>query len=1141
MSNIIHSLTEARVCLRCRLRLISVITQPCTVRLRPTVLQSRSFSFQPKRTQEHGHIDNSFANEQNPLDNPFNFPSDSSYEKDDIKLPSDADFQRHPTDGGGIYMRRARLYSRRALGITTLGKPSEVLRLQDAAPQSSEKKWWLMQPQSDGSPNPEEPLTSSDILERVASERGLVSPSRAKGNINRLKQEWLSVLKQPDHPPSESDCHELGKRMYRGFTLKQLLGYINETSIAVSTDLTDLNTPFRSALLTRSEWEAGVTPFPGKTAKRLQTLSLEPRNNQESGRRKTYSIYTLIQENQGSKAPIKFLLVNKIMRQCWNIRPKEELESIGEVDVQIPEAYLELINSHEWNGLHRVAAEFDAKIDVSKAESVLRITANYATCVSALKFLSLILDEAGCYEMSIQDLSSSLLATNYRTLLNDQLLREVEKLSSTVIRWSRPISAHMAKASPEKVSVPAKESSQVLILSKLLIYYLKTIGKSYVDAKVLLDQSLRPKRDIATSVYFGGDKPTFANLIAVPVEIGRSLPLPESGVSWARKSQYSHESYNSDQDVKHESKEHVFEKTLTAIKQQLRVPDAWGNLRDRFGPDAEFWRSSPFREMSVSFGRLLYPLGDITSKKKPDTLVNKIDGHHVFSTEVPGIRRTLELREVKILEVRDQLCLRMNATHKSTENESEQQSLPDIELRFRLVPEDQQTQLESVRLILEEKQADLLLPHEQADLRFATQTYLIAKDKIDPRILEFVKSIDLQKWEFNQPDRSQILTVGIPQQVLFPDKDARQENHSEKLIDYSLGNIERRSIAYGRPTQGRGEQQFQLSLATIDNGPIGGRRQEFRLFEDRALEFVRKSAVKGLYVSAHRIIEDLRTESRRKIKPASPKSRKRMRRIVMGYKSTKGGRRAILRRQSNIIRRRFTDVPQKAAGSTGGRSRGKAPIRRVQAARWEPANLAANSWKYYIVAATRFKIFIILRDSTNNSCLHPPETNPTNTLSHLSCKPKPGILHPAFQLKAPLLNIPLPLKPLPQLLLRPVAARDQKPPSPLHHWQHLPSIPLAHPSPLRIHFVTQAHRVKSPLIQDHIEFASIPLHTGRRRQDIPVSKLHFLFRIPLLFRDPRRQFRAAGGVIYPHHPAGEAAFGAEPEEHFPISGAEVEE
>lgn len=920
MSNFFQSLIEGHVCLPCRLRLHTHL--PLSLSPRPAVSQTRSFSTQLKRSQELGNIDESFTTLQDPFDNPSSFPASRSYEKDDIKLPSDANETKQSTDLG-FYIKHPSLYYRRALGVTTLGKPAEVLRLLDAAPKSNEKRWWLMRPQGDDDPTQIEPLTSSDILERVTSERGLVSTARAKENTERLKQEWLSTLKQPDLPPSESDCYELGRRLHDGFTFKQLLNYINESQTAATTDLTDLNKPFSSTLLTRSEWRAGVTPFPGHTAKRLRNLSVNSSKKRELAQGKQYTRSMLARETQGTNTPVKYVLVNRIMRQCWNIRPKEELESVGEVDIRIPEAYLELINSHERNGLHRIAAEFDAKIDISRVESILRITASQATCISTLKLLFLILDEIACHRMSIKEQVNSIFsATNYRTLLHDRLLREVERLSSTVIRWSRPNETHVAKDRP----------------GHLLIYYLKNSGKSFVDAEKILERSLKPTRDLATSVHYDGDQSTLAKLRSVPIEIGRSLPLSDSGVAWVRKCSPTHEKHSGGKNAKPESREFTPKGTLAAIWRQLRMSKAFKRVKSRSDPDSEFWQTNPSRELSASIGRLLYPSENMMSEKSPDDLANKITGHHVFSTEVPGIRRALELREIRVIKVQEQLCVRLNAVGKGTASLTDKKVLPDLEMLFRSQPEDQQAHLESVRLILEEKQADLLLPHEQADLRFATQTYFTMKRKFDPRILKFVESSNLHQWGFNQHDTSKILTIGIPQQILYPKQEVRQENGFEELVDYSVGSIERRSHAYGRPDQGRGERQFQSSLATIDNGPLGGRRQEFRLFEDGALESVpepafKGSAIEGLYVSAYRIIEDLRAGTRAEVKHESRKSVKRVRRIAMGFRGKKS-QQAILQRRSNIVRRRFTDVPSTPEGFTEAKTRRRTPVRRVQGARY---------------------------------------------------------------------------------------------------------------------------------------------------------------------------------------------------------------
>ncbi|KAL8719953.1 MAG: hypothetical protein Q9225_003101 [Loekoesia sp. 1 TL-2023] len=901
-------------------------TRPsCAIRSLPKELQHRRFSIQPQRPQEHARIDDSFTNEQDVHEHSASFPADNTFQKDDIKLPNDAQTRKQATNAG-FYFKRARLYSRDPLGVTTLGKPAEVLRVQDSSPRSSERKWWLMQAEGDQSPSTMEPLTSSDILERVTSERGLISPARARENIEALKQEWLSGLKEPDLAPQESECYDLGKRLHDGFTARQLHRYANEAIGSVSTDLTDLNKPFRSALLVRSEWRAGITPFPSDAAQRLLSLAADPESAEGTPSKNTFTLSSVRRERRRSQYPIKYIMVNQIMRQCWNIKPREELESVGEVDIQIPETYLELITSHERHILRQVTEEYDAKIDFLKIEPILRITANQATCVSTLKLLSMVLDEVACYEMPLgEDGDSDSKTVNHRSLLNDRLLREVEKLSNTVMRWAG--------------------SENQLMPSKLLIYYLKNSGRSLEDAKSFIKQSLGPIHSRVTGAFFGGSKPMASKLTSVPVEVGQSLLLTDRGVAWARKSSTSNETINYGQNVIQPPEDYVPSSALKAVGRHVQASSVWRRLKkDDF--DRSFWSSTPFQESSAVFGRLLYPAKDVTSKKKPHTLLEELTGHRIFTTEVPSIRRSLELREVKILKIEEELRIRMHAITKINVKGIEIVNLPDLELRFDMRYQEQKVVLKSVRLILEEKQADLLLPHEQVDLRFATQTYIMAKAEPDPRILQFVESSSLDKWGIDQFNTSQVLTIGIPHQILAADHDSQQADDPETLINYSVSSIERRSIGYGRPAQPPGTRQFDLSLSSIRAGPIRGRRQEFRFFDDRALEFIadsmiekdgkkeeKTSLVNGLYACARTIIEYLRVESRGKVRPVSKKSLKRVRQIMMGFKGTKRGRSAIMRRQSTVVRRRLTDSPldsDKAEGSAAGRSRRGLLVRKVR-------------------------------------------------------------------------------------------------------------------------------------------------------------------------------------------------------------------
>ncbi|KAI4139852.1 MAG: hypothetical protein L6R39_006076 [Caloplaca ligustica] len=346
MSSFLFSATEAHICLRCHLRLAAGQARSHRLsRSSPKKSQSRRFAVGQQRLQEHARLDDYDANEQTQFEPPDNFPASGSYEEDDIQLPNDVTQTKAAAADEGFYFRRANLYSRYSLGVTTLGRPAEVLRVHDAPPKDPfERRWWLFQSNDDESPSSTQRLTSSDILDSVALERGLVSAVRAREHIEALKQDWLSGRKEPEQPPSKSECYELGRKLHDGFTIKQLLDYLNEADVPESTELTDLHKPFQSALLTRTEWRAGTTAFPGAAVQIPQSLVTDSRDGPLA--KNNYTESTLSYEATRLKEPMKYILVDKIMRRCWNIRPREELESVGEVDFRMPETHLKLLTDY---------------------------------------------------------------------------------------------------------------------------------------------------------------------------------------------------------------------------------------------------------------------------------------------------------------------------------------------------------------------------------------------------------------------------------------------------------------------------------------------------------------------------------------------------------------------------------------------------------------------------------------------------------------------------------------------------------------------------------------------------------------------------------------------------------------------------
>ncbi|KAL8739103.1 MAG: hypothetical protein Q9181_000214 [Wetmoreana brouardii] len=742
--------------------------------------------------------------------------TNATQREDDIQLPNDGGAPRNLRDSG-YYFKRANLYSRDALGITTLGRPAEVLRVQDRPPRSAERKWWLFQTRDSTQPSSPEPLTSSDILERVNSERGLVSAARANENIEALREEWLSGLKEKDQLPTEAECYDLGKRLHDGFTAKQLLSYLNRETVSSPPDLMDLNEPFRSASITRSDWRVGTTFFPGDAGQRLQSAFPKSGYTSDAAAKTSfYSEYTLSQESRYSKVPLKYTAVNKIMRQYWHIKSREELQSVGQVDIQLPEVHSELIASHKRGILRQLAVEYDAKIDFSKAESIIRITANQATCAASLKMLFLLLDEIVCHEMDLEVTDGAESTTaDLHALLNDSLLSEIQRLSSTAIRWRQ------------------SDTRATFSSRKLLIYYLGNDPASLEETQRLLRQSLRPARATKTGAFFGGTRAAIASLTPAPVEASSSLPLTDRGMEWYRMSSASNERINYGQNTAQPPANYRPTKALNDIRRHTQASNAFAFL-DNDQRDDHFWHMSPLQESSVVLGRLLYPARTIAPK---DAFLRKLAHHRVLATNVPGVRRYFEYCATKLLS-KEELHVKFRAPNEIILRDSTLRDLPDLELRLVVLHQERKVMLESVRLILEDNTADLLLPHEQADLRFVTQTYINAKADPHPRILDFVKSSEFEDVSGDPLKTPRNLSIGIPRQLLARSPPSEEAVGSEILVDYSLASIERHSILHGRPAQPQGKKQFELAFSTIDAGPFGGQRQEVRFFDNRASEFV---------------------------------------------------------------------------------------------------------------------------------------------------------------------------------------------------------------------------------------------------------------------------------------------------------------
>ncbi|KAL8996602.1 MAG: hypothetical protein Q9169_003941 [Polycauliona sp. 2 TL-2023] len=876
MSSLQRIAQQAYVCLQCRTRLAAINT--ATQRRFESLAkkaQRRHFSARPARLQQPTSADETHLEDHAYFET---LAGDPYQDHDDIKLPIDCKVAKTP-----YVFKRAHLYSKDDLGVTTLGKPAEVLRVRDLPDRHKASKWWLSPDPNDKRLRSTEPVTASDIFKRVNSERGLVSAPRVAQNIEQLKQDWSSSLDDQSLGPTESECHQLSEQLYHGFTTKQLTAYLGELRIPRYRygEVLDLNGHFVSTSFTRSNWRPGTTPFPGDAAQQLRSMV---KDGKEQYIAPVSSASTLRAESKRSGDPFKHVQVNTIMQQCWNIRPREELDSIGEVDIIIPEAHLELLSSHKRNILQQLAAEYEAKIDFSKPERTIRLTANQAICTSSLKLLLMVLDDIVCHKMDVkEDDNPGSGAAGSQSLPDDDALQELERLSCTVIR--RPKHKHAAFPEPHKVGQCLREVYAAAKASKLLIYSMRTDEDSLDYALKLIHQSRRPNRSGATTAVYGGRPLTCGKPSLVPVVRTAGLSMTEQGTDWNRVT-----TTTGKQKTRARAAFHASE-GLKRIREQLESSFAAPKVKEN-KPSHPHWHMDLSQESSVLLGRILYPAKTMSSIKRERYFLEALDKRHAFDTDIPSLRKALDLHVAEASSLQE-LRVRLNATSNHNMEQLLNHELPDLEIRFSIVEASCKVYPRSVRLILKNRQADLLLPHETTDMRFTRQMYAEATSNIDPDILNFIEKSNLcdyaaQKYE--TPDR---ITIKLPNLHLsrMMNSDvfikAEKSNNGEESqeteepsvvgdsggdipVNYSLAEIEHHHILRSRPYWNRHHRTLNFSLSIIDAGPIGGRRQEVRFFDERDFEStpallprkdenqeVEEPIVHSLYDSAHKLIRNL--------------------------------------------------------------------------------------------------------------------------------------------------------------------------------------------------------------------------------------------------------------------------------------------
>lgn len=221
-----------------------------------------------------------------------------------------------------------------SLGLNVLGQPAEVLILPNQEKSFRVDSNITRVRASGPDRNPaQEPISSSEMLEKMNAERGLVDIDEVCENIESVRASWTT---RTQGGLTEDAYRDLVSRLEEGFTKSQLGAYLNRARKDPAADVFDLNIEVANDMYARSSWQlVGDKPLQSSRAPKLVKGMRQGGSNKKE--------VPGIEEGQTFS---KNALVKIILRQCWKITRRHQGSSLGEMDMRLRKLHLSLILNH---------------------------------------------------------------------------------------------------------------------------------------------------------------------------------------------------------------------------------------------------------------------------------------------------------------------------------------------------------------------------------------------------------------------------------------------------------------------------------------------------------------------------------------------------------------------------------------------------------------------------------------------------------------------------------------------------------------------------------------------------------------------------------------------------------------------------
>ncbi|MCJ1419164.1 hypothetical protein MMC32_005517 [Xylographa parallela] len=704
--------------------------------------------------------------------------------------------------------------------MNVLGQPAQIRILPDRP------KFREEYPLVDGQQLASTDSTSpEELLRTMAEEIGALDPAVINDSIEGIQRQFIANWFL-DNAPTLSQCRELAQELHDGFTTSQLEAYLkartkNNPELE-TTNYDDLEDRFRSKLCMRSAWFSGLSNFPEEAVLRLNPGIAVKRQDE-------FLIGFDLPEGK-TRQTEKQRVVERILRQAWKIRCKEEKAMEGELDIRLQVEHLRLLLNHKTDLFKKLSEQYSAKIDISQSQHIVRITGDYAICSDLAKLIYFMIEKIDNVDLELPTVTNIMRyknssTTTARGVLSDRsYIEHIEKLTNTLIKTT--------------------QSTQRNYVTKLRVYYIGPDTTDLEDVQRLVYQLLNPSTAYKCQVQYDPQDKLMVP-IQTPIEVGSALPWTERRTPWTRWRDANWPQTSNDR-----GRTSRKTKPPTAREQPHSLTHAIGKFLsegrpkmrdiDRVEGDHVYWQPYQKHMASAVLGHIAYPvlsrlaqtnyIQARTYKSRKDqearlrnAFLKTIDSRRTMVTGLPGSLEAFERLLGSNSEDYQDIRVRLQPSNMESSADVELRSLPEVDLCIRLNNQTKSVGVESVRLVRDQRESDLLMPQEVADAKFRAYTYFESKPQLDPRITEFIGASNFDVWGESRLRTPSKLNLFVPRFALPISARDLIEDGDGIEVEYVFTSLEYHS--YMRTMY----QGCRVYYNTVEAGKTGGRRMDLWL------------------------------------------------------------------------------------------------------------------------------------------------------------------------------------------------------------------------------------------------------------------------------------------------------------------------